>query len=85
MPAVPSSLIEPIWEQFDLLIPPVIDQHPLGCLRPRVPDCVVFDTLVQILVLGAAYAKVAAAGCSATTIRTRREAWIMAGIFTGCE
>jgi hypothetical protein len=31
VPAVPSSIIEPIWHQFEALIPPVADEHPLGC------------------------------------------------------
>ena len=85
MPAVPSSIIEPLWEQFQALIPPVSDQHPLGCHRPRVPDRVVFDKLIRVLVLGAAYAKIADTTCSATTIRTRRDEWISAGIFTQLE
>lgn len=45
MPAVPSSIIDPIWHQFEALIPPVIDEHPLGCHRPRVPDRILFDKL----------------------------------------
>ncbi len=69
VPAVPSSVIEPIWRQLAALIPPVADNHPLGCHRRRVPDRVVLDKLVQVLVLGTAYAKVADATCSATTIR----------------
>ena len=85
MPAVPSSIIEPLWEQFQALIPPVSDQHPLGCHRPRIPDRVVFDKLIQVLVLGAAYAKIADSSCSATTIRTRRDEWIAAGIFSDLE
>ncbi|MFD4422662.1 IS5 family transposase [Agromyces sp. NPDC058484] len=85
MPAVPSSIIEPIWAQFQALIPPVIDAHPLGCHRPRIPDRVIFDKLVQVLVLGAAYAKIADSGCSATTLRHRRDEWIAADIFTELE
>lgn len=85
MPAVPSSIIEPIWHQFEALIPPIVDAHPLGCHRPRVPDRIVFDKLVQVLVLGAAYAKIADSTCSATTIRRRRDEWITAGIFTALE
>ncbi len=83
--AVPSSVIEPLWIQFKALIPPVQDEHPLGCHRPRVPDRVVFDKLVQVLVLGAAYEKIADSSCSATTIRRRRDEWITAGIFTDLE
>lgn len=85
MPAVPSWLIDPIWDQFAALISPVTDTHPLGCHRPRIPDRVVFDKLVQVLVLGAAYEKIADSTCSATTIRTRRDEWIAAGIFTTVE
>ena len=85
MPAVPSSIIEPIWHQFQALIPPVIDEHPLGCHRPRVADRIVFDKIIQVLVLGAAYEKIADAACSATTIRRRRDAWISAGIFSELE
>lgn len=85
MPAVPSSFIEPLWHQFEALIPPVVDAHPLGCHRPRVSDRVIFDKLVQILVLGAAYAKIADSTCSATTIRRRRDEWIIAGLFPALE
>lgn len=85
MPAVPSSIIEPIWHQFEALIPPVVDEHPLGCHRPRVADRIIFDKLIQVLVLGAAYEKIADSTCSATTIRRRRDEWIAAGIFTELE
>jgi len=67
-----------------VLIPPVIDEHPLGCHRPRVPDRVVFDKLIQVLVLGAASEKIADSTCSATTIR-RRDEWIAAGVSTELE
>ena len=85
MPAVPSWLIEPIWDQFQALIPPTVDTHPLGCHRPRIPDRVIFDKLIQVLVLGAAYAKIADHTCSATTIRTHRDEWITAGVFAALE
>lgn len=85
MPAVPSSIIEPIWEQFSDLLPQRRVEHPLGCHRPRVPDRVVFDKLVQILVLGCAYTRIADPTCSATTIRRRRDEWIAAGLFTMLE
>ena len=85
MPAVPSFLIEPIWDQFQVLIPVPVDAHPLGCHRPRIDNRVVFDKLVQVLVLGAAYEKIADSSCSAATIRRRRDEWIIAGIFTRLE
>jgi hypothetical protein len=45
----------------------------------------VFDKLVQSLVFGAAYERVADSTCSATTIRNRRNEWITAGVFTNLE
>lgn len=85
MPAVPSSVIDPIWRQFEALIPERMDSHPKRGHRPRISDRVVFDKLVQVLVFGVAYVKIADAPCSATTIRRRRDEWIDAGIFTVVE
>ena len=80
MPAVPSSVIEPIWDQFAALLPARAVVHPLGRHRPRIADRVVFDKLVQVLVFGCAYARIADATCSATTLRRRRDEWIAAGV-----
>ena len=85
MPALPSSVIEPLWDQFAALLPEREVVHPLGCHRPRIPDRMVFHKLVQVLVFGAAYAKIADASCSATTIRDRRDEWIAAGVFETLE
>lgn len=85
MPALPSFIINPLWDQFAALIPLHVDTHPLGCHNPRISDRIVFDKLVQILVLGASYDKIADSACSATTIRRRRDTWITAGIFTQLE
>ena len=80
MPALPSWLIDPIWDQCQVLLPPHKDDHPLGCHRPRIPDRLVFDKLVQVLVFGCAYHRIADATVSATTLRRRRDAWIAAGV-----
>jgi len=45
----------------------------------------VFDKLVQVLVLGAAYERIADTTCSETTIRRRRDEWITAGAFDSLE
>ena len=80
MPAIPPYIIEPIWEQFCALLPErEADVHPLGCHRNRVPDRLVFDKLVQVLVFGCAYERIADRSCSATTLRRRREEWISSG------
>lgn len=67
------------------LIPNHPETHPLGCHNPRIADRIVFDKLIQVLVLGAAYDKISDTTCSATTIRNRCDEWICAGIFTQLE
>ena len=80
MPALPSSVLEPLWVQVAALLPAPRDSHPLGCHRPRIPDRIVFDKLIQILVFGCGYRRIADHSCSATTLRRRRDEWISAGV-----
>lgn len=79
MPAVPPYIIEPIFEQFAALLPSREVDHPLGCHRHRLPDRLVFDKLVQVLVFGCAYERISDESCSATTLRRRRDEWIGSG------
>jgi transposase len=84
VPAVPSWLLEPIWDQFAALLPDrprYASSHPLGCHRPRISDRIVFEKLVQVLRFGCSYESIADCLCGATTIRERRSEWIRAGIF----
>jgi transposase len=80
VPALPSSVLEPLWVQFHALLPVRQVHHPLGCHRPRIPDRLIFDKLIQVLVFGCGYRRIADATCSATTLRRRRDEWISAGI-----
>jgi transposase len=80
VPALPSSILEPLWVQVSALLPTRQDTHPLGCHRPRIPDRVVFDKLIQVLVFGCGYRRIADPTCSATTLRRRRDEWITAGV-----
>lgn len=80
MPAIPPYLIEPIWQQLVALLPERRTDHPLGCHRPRIPDRLVFEKLVEVLVFGCAYEKIADRSCSATTLRRRRDEWIELGV-----
>ena len=84
MPALPSWLIGPLWDQFAALLPPRPEfdpSHPLRCHRRRIPDRIVFDKLVQILRFGCSYQAIADSTCSASTLRNRRDEWIKLGIF----
>lgn len=85
MPAVEAWAIEPLWVQFEALLPEHHDTHPLGCHNPRIVDRVVFDKLVAKLVFGGSHRKHVDATCSATTMRTRRDEWIAAGVFARLE
>jgi len=80
VPALSPYIIDPIWEQFSALLPERDVDHPLGCHNPRIPDRVVFEKLVQVLVFGCAYERIADASCSATTLRRRRDEWIDSGV-----
>jgi transposase len=83
VPALQPYLIEPIWDQFRALLPERHEtNHPLGCHRPRIPDRVVFEKLVQTLVFGCAYERIADRLCSATILRRWRDEWIEAGVMT---
>jgi transposase len=80
VPALEPYLIEPIFEQFRALLPEHETDHPLGCHRRRIPERVVFEKLVQILVFGCAYHRIADASCSESTLRRRRDEWIELGV-----
>lgn len=85
MPALPSWLTDPLWDQFAALLPPrqtYVSTHPWGCHRRRIADRIVFDKLLQVLRFGCSYQGIADTTCSATTIRDRRDEWIQLGIFT---
>jgi transposase len=83
VPALQPYLIEPIWQLFRALLPGHREtNHPLGCHRPRISDRMVFEKLVQVLVFGCAYERIADQLCSAATLRRRRDEWIEAGVMT---
>jgi transposase len=80
VPTLPSSILEPLWVQMSALLPTRQVHHPLGCHRPRIADRVVFDKLIQLLVFGCGYRRIADHTCSASTLRRRRDEWISAGV-----
>ncbi|MFI2431918.1 IS5 family transposase [Streptomyces sp. NPDC018693] len=80
MPVLPSCLLEPLWDQFAVLLPEHVDTHPLGCHNPRIPDRVVFDYVIAALVHGSGYERIAGPGCSDRTIRRRVKYWAQLGI-----
>ena len=84
VPALPSWLADPLWDQFAALLPPrptYVATHPWGCHRRRIGDRIVFDKLIQVLRFGCSYEAIADTTCSATTLRDRRDEWIKLGVF----
>ena len=83
MPVVPSCLLEPAWVEFRALLnehrggepPEFAPGHPWGCHRRRVPDRVVFEHVINALVHGSGYERIATPGCSDRTIRRRLAQW----------
>jgi uncharacterized protein YbjT (DUF2867 family)/transposase len=85
VPALPSWLSAPLWDQFSALLPQrprYHPDHPLCCHRPRINDRIVFDKLLQLLRFGCSYEAIADTTCSASTIRNHRDEWIRLGIFS---
>jgi transposase len=75
--------MEPLRDQFSALLPerPVVSPtHPLGCHRPRIPDRVVFEHVIEALVHGSGYERIARPGCSDATIRRRLQEWSALGL-----
>jgi hypothetical protein len=54
--------------------------HPLGCHRRRIPSRTVFEHIIDALVHGSGYERIATTGCSDRTIRRRLKTWAKAGI-----
>ena len=83
MPVVPSCLLEPAWVEFRALLnehrggepPEFAPGHPWGCHRRRVSDRVVFEHVINALVHGSGYERIATPGCSDRTIRRRLALW----------
>jgi hypothetical protein len=83
VPVVPSCLLEPAWVEFRVLLnehrggepPEFAPGHPWGCHRRRIPDRVVFEHVINALVHGSGYERIATPGCSDRTIRRRLGQW----------
>ena len=84
MRALEREVADTIWEVVEPLLPLPPRTHPLGCHRPRVPDHLCFRGLLIRLVTGASWVDIEAIldhQVSDTTLRTRRDEWIDAGVF----
>ncbi len=82
--ALDPEVFNPIWAAVEPILPAQPENHPLGCHRPRIPDRTCFRGLIIRLVTGASWVDVEALldhAVSDTTLRTRRNEWVAAGVF----
>jgi len=84
MRALDTEVVDAIWAAIEPLLPRPIDDHPLGCHNPRIDDRVCFEAILNRLVLGCSWETVEQLMkfvVSDTTVRSRRNEWVAAGVF----
>ena len=84
MRALEPEVTNAVWAAVEALIPKREDNHPLGCHRPRIPDRICFRGILIRLVTGCSWQdteQLLDRAVSDTTLRTRRDEWIKAGVF----
>ena len=88
MRALELEVINAVWEAVKHLIPQPVDNHPLGCHRPRISDRTCFEAFLIRLVSGCSWRVTEhfmKHAVSDTTLRTRRDEWVEAGVFNQLE
>ena len=85
MRALDPEVVDAVWTAVKAqLPPPPRDEHPLGCHRRRVPDRVCFEAILLRLTTGCSWVdaeRLVGGRASDTTIRARRDEWVVAGVF----
>jgi transposase len=85
MRAFDTEVVDAVWAAVEPLLPaPTSDNHPLGCHRPRVADRICFEGILIRLITGCSWVDAEALmshRVSDTTLRSRRDEWISAGVF----
>ena len=84
MLALHPRVVDAVWAAIEPRLPVVVDDHPLGCHRRRVPDRTCFEAILFRLVAGCSWDVAGRLGKgSETTLRRRRTEWLDAGVFDG--
>ena len=84
MRALDPEVVDAIWAAIEALLPVADDGHPLGCHNPKISDRLCFEAIMIRLVTGCSWEdaeRLAPGQVSDTTLRTRRDEWIAAGVF----
>jgi len=84
MRALDPEVFDAVWAEVEPLLPAPIDDHPLGCHRPRIPDRLCLFAMLVRLATGCSWVdaeRLTGGVVSDTTLRARRDEWEQAGIF----
>ena len=84
MRALDPEVGDVVWAATKGLIPAPPRTHPLGCHRPRVDDRLCFQVILVRLATGCSWEdaeRLCGNKVSDTTVRSRRDEWITAGVF----
>jgi len=82
--ALDPNVMDTVWAAIEPLLPERVDSHPLGRHRRRVADRVCFEGIMIRLVTGCSWEdteRLLRREVSDTTLRSRRDEWIAAGVF----
>jgi transposase len=84
MRAFKDEVVDTVWAAVKPLVPVPVDDHPLGCHRPRASDRDCFQVMLVRLVTGCSWEDaevLCGKKVSDTTVRARRDEWEAAGVF----
>jgi len=84
MRALDPEVKDAMWEAVECHIPKPIVSHPLGCHRTRASDRICFEGIMIRLSTGCSWEdaeRLIGNQVSDTTMRSRRDEWIEAGVF----
>jgi transposase len=83
MRALERDVQDAVWQTIEPLLPDP-PPHPLGCHRPRISNRLCFRGILIRLTTGSSWRDIESIldfAVSDTTLRTRRDEWIEAGVF----
>jgi transposase len=84
MLALQPRVVMALWSAVEPRLPKVVDNHPLGCHRPRRDNFECFKAILQRLVVGCSWDVAGRiSNISESTLRRRRDEWWEAGVFDG--
>jgi len=84
MRALDPEVFDAVWAAIEPLVPVPVDEHPLGCHRPRCSDRDCFEVMLVRLSTGCSWEdaeRLCGNKVSDTTVRDRRDDWLAAGVF----